>query len=93
MARVSAVCEYVQDGDTFRTAMQNWIRLANVCAPSIETERGKQAKRTLESLILKKNIIYEQVGTSYGRLVSEVWVNTLYVNEYMRQQSYTCPQR
>ncbi len=93
MGKVSAVCEYVQDGDTFRTAKQNWIRLADVCAPSIETERGKQAKRILESLILNKNIIYEQVGTSYGRLVAEVWVKNLHVNEYMRQQGYTCPER
>ena len=28
MGKYRATCEYVQDGDTFRTAKQNWIRLA-----------------------------------------------------------------
>jgi endonuclease YncB( thermonuclease family) len=91
MARYSATCEYVEDGDTFRTAKQNWIRLANVCAPD-EGETGyEQAKRTLESLILGKQIVYEQVGTSYNRIVAEVWIDGKSVNAYMRQQGYTCP--
>ena len=90
MDRYSAVCEYVQDGDTFRTAKQNWIRLDNVCAPD-EGEAGfEKAKGTLENLILDKEIVYEQTGTSYNRKVAEVWVGELYVNDYMRQQGYTC---
>jgi len=40
MDRFKATCEYVQDGDTFRTAGQNWIRLANVCAPTPHLARG-----------------------------------------------------
>jgi len=90
MAKVSAVCEYVQDGDTFRTAKQNWIRLANVCAPAVETAEGAKAKRILANLILSKPITYEQVGTSYGRIVAEVWVDSLNVNASMRREGYTC---
>ena len=90
MARVSAICEYVQDGDTFRTKGQTWIRLANVCAPELDEVGGTKAKAILESLILDKPITYEQVGTSGGRIVAEVWVNSLHVNAYMRQQGYTC---
>ncbi len=90
MAKVNATCEYVQDGDTFRTKGQVWIRLANVCAPKLDTAEGAKAKRILSDLILGKSIVYEQVGTSYGRIVAEVWVNGTNVNAYMRQQGYTC---
>lgn len=89
--RVSAICEYVEDGDTFRTAKQNWIRLANVCAPD-EGEGGyEKAKGTLKNLILGKEIVYEQTGTSYNRIVAEVWVGDLNVNSNMREHGYTCP--
>jgi endonuclease YncB( thermonuclease family) len=88
--RVRATCEYVRDGDTFRTAGQRWIRLANVCTPE-EGERGYTiAKRILQGLILHEAITYEQVGFSYGRIVAEVWVDGLHVNTYMRLQGYDC---
>lgn len=90
MAKVTATCEDVQDGDTFRTAQQNWIRLADVCAPELNEAGGTTAKNILANLILGKTITYEEVGTSYGRIVAEVWVDNLHVNSYMRQQGYTC---
>lgn len=91
MARLSAVCEHVEDGDTFRTGGQNWIRLANVCTPEKGESEFLKAKSILERLILNKSIDYEQVGTSYGRIVAEVWVGGISVNAYMREQGYTCP--
>lgn len=91
MARYTAICEYVQDGDTFRTAKKNWIRLANVCAPDEGQTDYERAKRILEALILGKEIVYEQVGTSYERIVAEVWIDNTSVNGYMRQQGYTRP--
>ena len=91
MARVTAICEYVQDGDTFRTAKQNWIRLADVCTPDEGEPEFLEAKSILEKLILNKSITYEQVSTSYGRIVAEVWVDGMSVNAYMREQGYTCP--
>lgn len=90
MDKLKATCEYVQDGDTFRTAGQNWIRLATVCAPALQKPGGTAAKRSLEGLILGKEITYQQVGTSYNRIVAEVWLGNLSVNDYMRRQGCTC---
>lgn len=90
MSKVRATCEYVRDGDTFRTAGNNWIRLADVCAPEAGQPGHTTAKRILEELILHKTIVYEQVGSSYGRIVAEVWRDGLNVNTYMRQQGYDC---
>ena len=90
MAKVKAVCEYVEDGDTFRNKGKKWIRLSNVCAPESGKPGGMKAKRILSDLILSKSITYEKVGTSYGRIVAEVWIGNRSVNAYMRNQGYTC---
>ena len=90
MAKVRATCEYVEDGDTFRAAGKRWIRLANVCAPEAGQPEYAMAKRSLEKLILHKSIVYEQLGSSYGRIVAEVWLDGMSVNAYMRQQGYDC---
>lgn len=71
----------VIDGDTFCT--KNKIRLARVYAPEINTPKGVIAKRKLEEFILRKTISYEQVGTSYDRLVAEVWLNGYNINDIM----------
>jgi len=89
--RYSAKCVHVEDGDTFMTANENWIRLANVCTPDKGQNGFQKAKDILASLILNKGIEYEQVGTSYNRIVAEVWVGNTHVNQYMRNQGYTCP--
>ncbi|MBA7699085.1 hypothetical protein ES703_107771 [subsurface metagenome] len=44
MTKYSAVCEYVEDGDTFKTAKGTWIRLANVCAPDKSDGGYEKAK-------------------------------------------------
>jgi endonuclease YncB( thermonuclease family) len=71
----------VIDGDTFWTIKK--IRLARVNAPEIYTLRGQKAKQKLEDLILHKNIGYEPVGTSYDRVVAEVWLNGRNINDIM----------
>jgi micrococcal nuclease len=86
--RFSAVCEYVQDGDTFRTKMQNWIRLARYDAPEEGEPNYDKAKQLLSSLILNKEIVYEQVGTSYDRKVAEVWQGGKNINDIMIQSGY-----
>lgn len=88
MGRLSAVCEYVQDGDTFRTAKQNWIRLARYDAPEEGSPNYANAKNLLSSLILNKEIVYEQVGTSHGRIVAEVWQEGKNINDIMLQSGY-----
>ena len=91
MVSFGAICIYVDDGDTFQTAKGDWIRLANVCAPDSGEEGYAEAKNMLSNLILNKEIAYELVGTSYNRIVAEVWVEGINVNEYMRRKGYTCP--
>ncbi|MBA7547564.1 hypothetical protein ES705_40017 [subsurface metagenome] len=86
--RFSATCEYVQDGDTFRTKGQNWIRLARYDAPEEGKPNYLEAKQLLSSLILNKAIEYEQVGTSYGRKVAEVWQSGKNINNAMLQSGY-----
>ena len=91
MARFGAICIYIDDGDTFQTAKGDWIRLANVCAPDSGEDGYAEAKNILSNLILNKEIAYEQVGISYNRIVAEVWVGGINVNEYMHRKGYTCP--
>ena len=84
----TSICEYVRDGNTFRTSEEVWIRLADVCAPE-EGEVGfATAMELLEDLILDKSIIYSGVGSSYGHIVAEVWVGSINVNSYMRERGY-----
>ena len=88
MARYSALCEYVQDGDTFRTAKHNWIRLARYDAPEEGKPNYAEAKQFLSSHILNKEIEYEQVGSSYDRIVAEVWQSNMNVNDLMINSGY-----
>lgn len=89
IAKQSAICTNVVDGDTFNTNVEVRIRLARVNAPSIGTSEGQKAKALLESLILNKSITYEVVARdTYGRAVAEVWVDSKNVNEAMRDAGY-----
>ena len=81
-------CDYVADGDTLSTVKNVWIRLARYDAP----EEGKpdyvEAKLLLSSLILNKVIVYKQVGTSYNRIVAEVWHEDRSINDIMIRSGY-----
>jgi len=90
MAWISTFCDLVTDGDTFWTTEPHCIRLATVCTPDKGEAGFTKAKNTLERLILNKSIRYEQVGTSYNRIVAEVTVDGMSVNHYMRLEGYTC---
>lgn len=83
MARYSATVKEVIDGDTFKTVKGNEIRLARVDAPEKGEQGYAKAKSDLENLIGGKNITYEPVSSSYGRIVAEVWVNGKNVNDAM----------
>jgi len=88
MATYAAICEYVQDGNTFRTRKQNWIQLARFNAPEEDKPNYARAKKLLSSLILHKEIVYEQTGTSYNRIVAEVWLADVNINDVMIQARY-----
>ena len=88
MGRLSATCVYVEDGDTFFTAKRNCIRLARYDAPEEGKPDCAKAKQLLSSLILNKVIVYEQMGTSHGRIVAEVWREGSNINNIMLQSGY-----
>lgn len=72
----------VIDGDTFKTL--KIIRLEGVDAPELNQTGGNEAKQKLESLILDKDITYEEKARDdYARIVAQVWVNSLNVNDAM----------
>lgn len=88
MGKYRDTCEYVQDGDTFRTVKQKWIRLASYNAPEEDSPNYANAKILLSSLILNREIVYEQVGTSHGRIVAEVWQDNRNINDIMLHSGY-----
>jgi endonuclease YncB( thermonuclease family) len=81
-------CEYVQDGDTFRITKQKWIQLARYESPDEVEANYEKAKQLLSSLILDKEIVYEPVGESYGRIVATVWQDGKNINDTMIQSEY-----
>ncbi len=82
MKKTGYVTEVI-DGDTFKTRFET-MRLEGIDAPKIDSEGGRKAKRKLEELILNKTIEYEEKARDdYGRLVVQVWVNGMNVNDEM----------
>lgn len=84
-----SVCTEVVDGDTFNTADGERIRLEGVNCPEKGQPGWERAKGALERLILNKAVRYEGVARDqWGRLIAQVWVDQVNVNEAMRR---VCP--
>ena len=79
------------DGDTFRVKRKvngsNYIRLANVDAPELNTRAGKVAKARLRK-VLGKNVNLITRGRSYSRVVADVRNGRRSVNRQMRKYGY-----
>ncbi len=89
MVKTIARCVLVTDGGTLRTDKLIWLRLARVKPPPMKTPGGEWAKRTLESIVLYKDIFYEPVTfDESGRIVAEVWVGGTNVNDAMLRHGY-----
>ena len=64
----------VIDGDTFETEERQLIRLTGIDAPEVVNCNGKEAKETLEKLILGKNLYIKVIYRDNGmRLISHVY--------------------
>ena len=85
---IADTCDFIADGDTFSTKKNVWIRLARYDAPEEGKPNYTNAKQLLSSLILNKLIVYKQVGTSYTRIVAEVWEDGKNINDIMLQSGY-----
>lgn len=71
------------------------VRLNGVDTPEIkgksktEKELAKKARDALSNLIMNKVITLKNVSTEkYGRILADVYVGDLFVNEWMIQQKY-----
>jgi len=81
---VTAYVSEVIDGDTFKTSKGNIIRLSGVNASERGTPYSKMAADKLSSLLLRKTVVYkERARDNYGRIVADVYLNSLYINKVM----------
>jgi len=80
----TGVVEAVLDSDTFRLNTGETVKLAEVDAPEVGSPAYAQVFEKLKQLIEGKAILYDQRAVdNYGRIVADVWVNSLYINDEM----------
>ena len=57
--------------------------------PELRQPGGRPAKRLLESLVLDRQVTFAvEDRDRHGRLLAEVWVGTVNVNDRMREGGY-----
>jgi endonuclease YncB( thermonuclease family) len=82
----------IVDGDTIRLNRalngNNFVRLAGVDAPELNTKAGHQAKQELKQMLRGKSITIQTVGKSYGRNVAVVRARGTNINNAMRRRGY-----
>ncbi len=69
------------------------VRLNGIDAPEIKTKSeeekklAQKAKEKMSELVLGKDIILKNVQTEkYGRILADIYVDSIHVNEYMIEQ-------
>ncbi len=80
----------VIDGDTFKLAGDQSVRLAGVNAPELGAKRGATARRALQGLLHQGDTIglATQARDRYGRLVARVTRRGKSVNKAMQHKGY-----
>jgi endonuclease YncB( thermonuclease family) len=82
----TAVVDVIIDGNTFTLNTGETVRLAEVEAPEVGSPAYAQALEKLKQLIDTKVILYDQRAVDdYGRIVADVWVSNIYVNDEMHR--------
>jgi len=87
------VVQEVIDGDTFKIEKpiedSQYVRLADVEAPEEGKPYYKKATRRLRGMVKRgKKVTIKPVGTSYDRVVAEVYADNKSVNERMNRRMY-----
>ena len=81
---VSATCQYVMDGDTFRTEDKEKIRLWGIDAPEKGQAYADEARSRLKELCEGQAVRLEMKDTDqYGRKVAIVWLGKKNINLQM----------
>ena len=82
-------CIGVPDGDGCHLSDGTQLRYESVHAPELHRLGGLLAKQLNEGLVSSKWIQYTiEARDVYGRIVSNVYVGTMWVNDYLRKQGY-----
>jgi micrococcal nuclease len=79
------------DGDTFRLANGDTVRLIGIDAPELSQPGGEVSREYLAHLLLGKPITLERGSEDrdkYSRLLRFVYINDLCINEEMIRQGY-----
>lgn len=84
----------VLDGDSFKIANKQTIRLASLDAPELTNCYGPEAKAALTKKILGKQVLLRDEKTDiYRRIIALVYVNGDLVNEYMIRNGFAVSSR
>lgn len=84
---------YLKDGDSFVVLDKNKkeieVRLIDIDAPELHQAYGKKAKMHLSNLIKGKTVgIDFEEKDKYGRILGDVYLDSLYINEEMIRAGY-----
>ena len=95
---------HVYDGDTVHAVFvqpnstiiyKYKLRLAHIDTPELksnnieEIKKAKEAKKIVEDMILNKIVYLELEGEDkYGRLLANIYINNLNLNEYLIEKKY-----
>lgn len=91
ISKFSASIISCHDGDTCKAEVKGRtvkIRLAGIDAPEIAQLEGVEAKKYLESKILKKTLQFDCKGKSYDRIVCFLSLDGLDINEEMVRNGF-----
>lgn len=81
----------VIDGDTFKIASGETIRLICIDAPELGQAGGNESKSFLESLILGQQVILEKDVSEtddYNRLLRYAYINNTFINRELVKQCH-----
>lgn len=91
ISKFSALIIGCHDGDTCKAEVKGRtvkVRLAGIDAPEINQAEGLEAKNFLESKILKKTLEFNCKGKSYDRIVCNLMLEGLDINEEMVRSGF-----
>jgi micrococcal nuclease len=79
----------VLDGDSFKIANKQTIRLASLDAPAQDLCFGAEATKALTEKIMDKRVILNDLRTDrYGRIIAQVYIKGMHINNFMIKNGF-----